>query len=74
MFMEDAGTKNIAPVDRMAPAPICTPQGGSTETLPILLGAEGAEERQESPSGGSTFPAMLRVDRRCLGVKNTLPL
>lgn len=38
MFMEDAGTMNIAPVDRMEPAPFRTLQGGSTETLSSCLG------------------------------------
>ena len=74
MFMEDAGTMNIAPVDRMEPVAFRTPQGGSTETLSVLPGAERAKERQESPSGGGAVPTMLTVDWSCLGIRNPLPL
>ena len=74
MFMEDAGAMNFAPVDRMEPAPLCPPQGGSTETLSIFLGDEEAKERQESPSEGGAFPTLLTVDRKCLVVRNALPL
>ena len=74
MSMEDAGAMSFALLDRMEPDPFRNPQGGSTETLSILPGDEGAKERQESPSGGGAYPTMLTVDRRCLGVRNPLPL